>query len=68
MPVGVAGPGGEVAYDGRLDLLDRHLHLPIARPDARRRVTREPPDDLLGRSHLRCVVRLGHLGVQGCRE
>ena len=29
VPMWVAGPRGEVAYDGCLDLLDRHLHLPI---------------------------------------
>ena len=64
----VAGPGGEMAYDGRLDLLDRHLQLPVPRPDACRRVGGEPPDDLLGRCQLRGVVRLGDLGVQRGRE
>ena len=68
MPVWVAGPRGEVAYDGRLDLLDRHLHLPIPRTDPRRRVGREPADDLLGRGHLGGVVRLGDLGVERGRE
>ncbi len=43
VPVWVAGPGGEMAYDGRLDLLDRHLHLPIPRPDACRRVGASHP-------------------------
>lgn len=57
-----------MAYDGRLDLLDRYLHLPIARPDARRRVGGEPTDDLLGRSQLRRVVRLRNLRVQGRSE
>jgi hypothetical protein len=62
--VGIAGPRREVAYDGGLDLLDRHLYLPPSRPDPRRRMGGEPAGDLLGCGHLGAAVRLGDLGVK----
>ena len=66
--VRVACPGGEVAYDGRLDLLDRHLHLAPSRSNTGRRVRGEPVDDLPRRGHLRGIVRIGDVGVQCRRE
>lgn len=68
VPVRVAGPGREVAYDSRFDLLHGDLRLPTAWADARRRVRGQPADDLLGRRQLRGVVRLGDLGMERRRE
>lgn len=68
VPMWVPSPGCEVMYDGRLDLFDWHLYLPIARPDPGGGMGSEPTDDLLGRRNLRGVVRLGDLGMQRGRE
>jgi hypothetical protein len=68
VPVRVAGPRGEVAYDGRLDLLHRDLHLVAARPDPGGGVRCEPTDDLFGRCHLGGVVGGGDLGIQRRRQ
>ena len=68
MPVRVTGTRGEVAHDGGLDLLDRHLHLPTPRTDPGGRVLGQPPDDLVGGTILRCVVRRRDLRVQRGRD
>ena len=54
--VRVAGPGGVVPDHRRLDLLDRHLHLPAPRPHPGGRVLGEPADDLGRGPVLRGVV------------
>jgi hypothetical protein len=59
MMVRTPGPGGVVADDGRLDLLDRYLHLPTTRPDPGCRVLSDPADDLGGSSVLGFVKRGG---------
>jgi len=55
-----------VPYDGSLDLLDRNLHLAIARSDPGRRMLGQPADDLRRGAILGSVVRHRDLWVQ-CR-
>ena len=55
--VRVAGPGRVVPDHRGLDLLDRHLHLPTARPDPGGRVLGDPADDLGGGLVLGFVQR-----------
>ena len=62
--VRVAGPGGVVPHHRGLELLDRHLHLPAARPDPGGGVLGQPADDLGRGPVLRGVVRRRDLGVQ----
>ena len=50
MPVRVTGPGGVVPDHRGLDLLDRHLDLPAARPDPGGGVLGDPADDLARRA------------------
>jgi hypothetical protein len=64
--VRVPGAGGVVPHRHRLELLDRHLHLPAARPDSGGGVLGHPVDDLLSAPVLGGLVRLRHLRVQ-CR-
>ena len=62
--VRVAGPGGVVPHHRRLELLDRHLHLPAPRPDPGGGVLGEPADDLDRGPVLGGVVGGGDLRVQ----
>jgi hypothetical protein len=55
--VRIPRPGGVVPDHRRLDLLDRHLHLPTTRPDPGRRVFGYPADDLRGGLVLGVVQR-----------
>ena len=64
VPVRVAGPRRVVPDHRGLDLLDRHLHLPPARPDPGGRVLGDPADDLGGGLVLRRVQRGRDLRVQ----
>lgn len=64
MSVRVAGTRGVVPNEGGLDLLDGHLDLSAARSDARRRVLRDPADDLARGARLRVLVGVGDVGVQ----
>ena len=65
VPVRVPGPRRVVPDHRRLDLLDRHLHLPAPRPDPGRRVLGDPADDLGGGPVLGRVQRGRDLRVQG---
>src|SRR3954454_971958 len=56
--VRITGPGRVVPDHGRLDLLDRHLHLPPTRPNSRGGVLGDPCDDLDGGLVL-CFVQRG---------
>lgn len=62
--VRVAGAGGVVPDERGLDLLDGHLDLLAAWADARRRVLRDPADDLAGRARLRKLVGVGDVGME----
>ncbi len=62
--VRVAGAGGVVPDERGLDLFDRHLDLSAAWSDTRRRVLRDPADDLAGRARLRVLVGVGDVGVE----
>ena len=64
MAVRVAGPGGVVPHHRRLELLDRDLHLPAARPDPGGGVLGQPADDLDRGPVLGGVVGGGDLRVQ----
>jgi hypothetical protein len=65
MPVRIPGTGGVVPHRHRLQHLDRHLHLPAARPDPGGGVLGQPADDLACGAVLRGVVGVGDVGVQG---
>ena len=66
--VRVTGARRVVPDDCGLELLDGDLDLSAARADARRRVLRDPPDDLLGGAVLGSVVGVGNLGMESCGE
>jgi len=63
--VRITGAARVVPDHRGLDLLDRDLHLPSARPDSDRGVLRDPADDLGRRLVLRRIQRRGDLRVQG---
>jgi hypothetical protein len=69
MPVRIAGAGGVVPHRHRLQHIERHLHLPAARPNPGGGVPRQPADDLDRGAVLRGVVGGGdvrvHRGGQG---
>ena len=62
--VRVPGSGGVVPHHRSLELVDRDLHLPAARPDPGRGVLGEPADDFLRGAVLGRVVGRGDLRVQ----
>jgi hypothetical protein len=68
VPVRVVGAAGEVPHRGRLQHLNRHLHLTPGRPDPGGRVLGQPGDDLLGGPVLRCLVRRGDVRMQSGRQ
>ena len=65
MPMRVTGPRRVVPDHRGLDPLDRHLHLPPARPDPGGRVLGDPADDLGGGLVLGVVQRGRDLRMQG---